>query len=235
MSCYEAAPGDEDAPSPASSVGSASSSCSAVSSSSTEGSLAEASHSYSSSRRRRRGQPYESGRGSKRRWLRRPEEVVQLTPESVTLRPRDLYTPAWQNPAAEAEDIDLWNRGQHRPASETLLPPAFPAATHRQHFDTSMQTAFDAACVAADHPALDGILRSAGERIDVDLYGKDGRTALHRFCAQGQLALVRLLVAHGADTRLRTREGWSAVHLAAFAANGAGADTVAFLMRSGRR
>ena len=49
---------------------------------------------------------------------------------------------------------------------------------------------------------------------------------------QQRLALVRLLVQHGADVTRRTREGWSALHVASF---GDCPEVVSFLLRCGRR
>ena len=52
-------------------------------------------------------------------------------------------------------------------------------------------------------------------------YDSDGQTPLHVFCSAGNLALVKLMVKFGASTKMRTREGWSVMHLAAFCGNAA--------------
>jgi len=231
------APGDEEAPSPASSVTSvASSCCSAMSMSSDAPSPASSTCSEESGRRqkcrRRRRTPYEVAEddhaGGRRRQRQRQELVVHLVPESVSSRWHDPYVPAWD---ATPTDNAAWHSTATSSKVPQPLPP--PKATHRPSYNPAMQAAFTNACKAGDRLTLDGLLRRSSGQIDVDLYGDDGRTALHRASADGQLPLVRLLVAHGADTQLRTREGWSAVHLASFAASG-GADTVAYLLRSGR-
>ncbi|KAF7241084.1 Notch-regulated ankyrin repeat-containing protein [Varanus komodoensis] len=43
-----------------------------------------------------------------------------------------------------------------------------------------------------------------------------GQTALHQSVIDGNLELVKLLVKFGADIRLANRDGWSALHIAAF-------------------
>ncbi|NXB67230.1 NRARP protein, partial [Struthidea cinerea] len=45
---------------------------------------------------------------------------------------------------------------------------------------------------------------------NVNSFGPEGQTAL------GNLELVKLLVKFGADIRLANRDGWSALHIAAF-------------------
>ncbi|NXR67907.1 NARPA protein, partial [Rhadina sibilatrix] len=46
--------------------------------------------------------------------------------------------------------------------------------------------------------------------------GPEGQTALHQSVIDGNLELVKLLVKFGADIRLANRDGWSALHIAAF-------------------
>ncbi|KAI5620092.1 notch-regulated ankyrin repeat-containing protein A [Silurus asotus] len=51
---------------------------------------------------------------------------------------------------------------------------------------------------------------------NVNSFGPEGQTALHQSVIAGNLELVKLLVKFGADIRLANREGWSALHIAAF-------------------
>uniref|UniRef100_UPI00358F45F1 notch-regulated ankyrin repeat-containing protein B-like n=1 Tax=Myxine glutinosa TaxID=7769 RepID=UPI00358F45F1 len=51
---------------------------------------------------------------------------------------------------------------------------------------------------------------------NVNSFGPEGQTALHQSVIEGNLELVKLLVRFGADTRLANRDGWSALHMAAF-------------------
>ncbi|XP_066511145.1 notch-regulated ankyrin repeat-containing protein B-like [Hoplias malabaricus] len=51
---------------------------------------------------------------------------------------------------------------------------------------------------------------------NVNSFGPEGQTALHQSVIDGNLELVKLLVKFGADVRLANRDGWSALHIAAF-------------------
>ncbi|ROL42527.1 Notch-regulated ankyrin repeat-containing protein B [Anabarilius grahami] len=51
---------------------------------------------------------------------------------------------------------------------------------------------------------------------NVNSFGPEGQTALHQSVIDGNLELVKLLVKFGADIRLTNRDGWSALHIAAF-------------------
>ena len=67
---------------------------------------------------------------------------------------------------------------------------------------------------------LDRLLSDHSEKIDVDRYGRDGRTPLQAVVGGGGgLALAKLLVAYGADATRTTREGWSTLHLASYSGN----------------
>ncbi|GIY10022.1 notch-regulated ankyrin repeat-containing protein [Caerostris extrusa] len=52
--------------------------------------------------------------------------------------------------------------------------------------------------------------------VNINYYDKEGQTALHLSCINGNLELVKLLVKFGADIRLANRDGWSALHIAAY-------------------
>ncbi|XP_066896192.1 notch-regulated ankyrin repeat-containing protein [Kogia breviceps] len=51
---------------------------------------------------------------------------------------------------------------------------------------------------------------------NVNSFGPEGQTALHQSVIDGNLEVVKLLVKFGADIRLANRDGWSALHIAAF-------------------
>ncbi|EHB08206.1 Notch-regulated ankyrin repeat-containing protein [Heterocephalus glaber] len=51
---------------------------------------------------------------------------------------------------------------------------------------------------------------------NVNSVAPEGQTALHQSVIDGNLELVKLLVKFGADIRLANRDGWSALHIAAF-------------------
>lgn len=66
-----------------------------------------------------------------------------------------------------------------------------------------------------------------GRLVDVNAYDVDGQTPFLRCCQEGDVALLKVLVAHGANIRLTTREGFSALHIAAFSGN---SDLVFYVM-----
>ncbi|XP_058515729.1 notch-regulated ankyrin repeat-containing protein [Ochotona princeps] len=57
---------------------------------------------------------------------------------------------------------------------------------------------------------------TSGCEVNVNSFGPEGQTALHQSVLAGNLELVKLLVQFGADIRLANRDGWSALHMAAF-------------------
>ncbi|XP_078472113.1 notch-regulated ankyrin repeat-containing protein B-like [Lampetra fluviatilis] len=69
------------------------------------------------------------------------------------------------------------------------------------------------------------------DEFNVNSFGPEGHTALHQAVIDGNLELVKLLVRFGADTRLANRDGWSALHMAAFAGH---QDIVLYLVANAR-
>ena len=113
-----------------------------------------------------------------------------------------------------------------------------PKATHKPHYNEQLQGQvggflsfnwdwmigtfsfqFEVAVAGGSEEDLDRLLSHHSEKIDINRYGCDGRTPLQDLCSRGMLPHVKLLVAYGADTRRRTREGWSTLHIAAFSGN----------------
>ncbi|CAM9670417.1 notch-regulated ankyrin repeat-containing protein [Lethenteron reissneri] len=102
---------------------------------------------------------------------------------------------------------------------------------------SSYQRIFQEAVSRGDTSKLQALLQDAtagaGEQFNVNsFFGPEGQTALHRSVIAGNLELVKLLVQFGADPRLATRDGWSALHIAAF---GGHQDIVLYLINSGTR
>lgn len=81
---------------------------------------------------------------------------------------------------------------------------------------TRHQGEFLEAVRCGDLSELHRLLEELQTKVDVNGYNVDGQTALHQSCLDGNLELVKLLVRFGADVRLTTRDGWSALHLAAY-------------------
>ena len=64
--------------------------------------------------------------------------------------------------------------------------------------------------------------------VNVNVFDGDGQTPLHQSVLVGNLELVKLLVQFGADVRLANRDGWNALHIAAY---GGHDDIVLYLIR----
>ncbi|KAK7497051.1 hypothetical protein BaRGS_00011787 [Batillaria attramentaria] len=78
-----------------------------------------------------------------------------------------------------------------------------------------------------DSTGLRRLLEAREGKINLNVFDTEGQTALHQSCQLGNLELVKLLVKFGADVRLANRDGWSAVHIAAF---GGHTDILLYLM-----
>lgn len=63
---------------------------------------------------------------------------------------------------------------------------------------------------------LERLLETKHGKININLYDTEGQTALHQCCLDGNFELVKLLVKFGADVKLANRDGWNALHIAAF-------------------
>ena len=73
---------------------------------------------------------------------------------------------------------------------------------------------------ADDEKQLKDFLLENWDKIDINGYGEDGVTPLQRVCQSGgKVGLARTLVGYGADVRMTSRDGWSAVHMASFSGN----------------
>uniref|UniRef100_T1IY83 Uncharacterized protein n=1 Tax=Strigamia maritima TaxID=126957 RepID=T1IY83_STRMM len=68
--------------------------------------------------------------------------------------------------------------------------------------------------------------------ININVFDQEGQTALHQSCMDGNLELVKLLVKFGADVTLANRDGWSALHIAAY---GGHQDIALYLIANSRR
>ncbi|XP_066466777.1 notch-regulated ankyrin repeat-containing protein [Tiliqua scincoides] len=79
------------------------------------------------------------------------------------------------------------------------------------------QRVFQEAVRRGNAQELQALLQSTvGGEVNVNCFGPEGQTALHQSVIAGNLELVKLLVKFGADVRLANRDGWSALHIAAF-------------------
>ena len=59
-------------------------------------------------------------------------------------------------------------------------------------------------------------LTKNSEMVDINHYSQLGETALQRVCQDSgpsSLEMVKVLVKHGADITMTTRDGWSPIHI----------------------
>ncbi|CAG5115672.1 unnamed protein product [Candidula unifasciata] len=107
-------------------------------------------------------------------------------------------------------------------SSSPLTPPPTPPTLF-----SPCQVIFREAVQNGDTIELQRILEERDGKINVNLFDKEGQTALHHSCFNGNLELVKLLVRFGADVRLANRDGWNPLHIAAYGGHN---DIFLFLM-----
>lgn len=96
----------------------------------------------------------------------------------------------------------------------------------------SHQEVFLKAVRKGDTTELQKILQRWDGALNINYYDKEGQTALHQSCLDGNLELVKLLIKFGADVRLANRDGWSALHIAAY---GGHQEIALYLIANSRR
>ena len=101
-------------------------------------------------------------------------------------------------------------------ASSTSSRPRMPLKTHRTSHDVKLQCQFHDLVNLSDHEEVEDFLARHLEKLDVNQFNGDGRTALQQSCLEGNLPMAKVLVKYGANARLTTRDGFSTFHLAVF-------------------
>ncbi|KAI4816878.1 hypothetical protein KUCAC02_009178 [Chaenocephalus aceratus] len=107
------------------------------------------------------------------------------------------------------------------PGQDYWFPPNLQRAATMSQADVSTcsapQRVFQEAVKQGNTKELHSLLQNMTNcEFNVNSFGPEGQTALHQSVIDGNLELVKLLVKFGADIRLANREGWSALHIAAF-------------------
>ena len=113
---------------------------------------------------------------------------------------------------------------------EAMLAPISPVTTlpiqtvykPSVKCDPSVQTDFLDLVSLGKKTKLEKFLRDNIDSININQYNEEGLTALQTVAQDGgeeSADIGELLVKYGADTRLTSRDGWSAVHMATFSGN----------------
>ena len=99
------------------------------------------------------------------------------------------------------------------PVESLMLPPT----THRPNFNQASQKQFRSLLESnVKSSEIESFLCENSEKIDINEYNSEGRTALHQSCFDGNLPMAKVLVRFGANAKLTTRDGFSLLHIAAF-------------------
>ena len=61
------------------------------------------------------------------------------------------------------------------------------------------------------------ILSCYNDQIDINLLNEEGNTPIQVAALGGSLDIVRLMIRFGADPNLSNRDGWSTLHISAYA------------------
>lgn len=104
-----------------------------------------------------------------------------------------------------------------RPVSGEVYSTCAESMSQADVSCSARQRVFQEALRKGNTAELHSLLRGMTNcEFNVNSFGPEGQTALHQSVIDGNLELVKLLVKFGADVRLANRDGWSALHMAAF-------------------
>ena len=123
---------------------------------------------------------------------------------------------------------------------ESHLAPLYPFTTlpiptscsSSNQADSKLQSQFNNLIEQEDPEELDIFLTKYSEQVDINHFSQMGDTALQRVCqdsGSSSLEIAMVLVKHGADTKLTTKDGWSPVHIVSTTGN---SSLLLFLLRS---
>lgn len=171
-----------------------------------------------------------------------PESVISYSPDSPLSissypesdPPSPPSPPSQFSPSAQAPSTHPPKKCRYttiydemlRPLSPvTVLPFPSTCTTRSPNVNPNLQQEFLKLVAKGCKEELGRFLEQHSEKLSMNQYSQvDGCTPLQRVCQDGAvnaLPVARLLVQHGADPKLTSRDGWSPIHLASFSGNSA--------------
>ena len=104
--------------------------------------------------------------------------------------------------------------------SVTSEPTWRPELECRGQTDSGLQAELFALLRGSSVVDLEAFLAANAQNLNINGFDLEvGQTALHEACQLGRLDMARCLVRHGASVELANRDGFSAIHLAAWTGN----------------
>ncbi|KAG7155535.1 protein phosphatase 1 regulatory subunit 12B-like [Homarus americanus] len=171
--------------------------------------------------------------------LLHPSPTPTMT--SGSTRPPTRHTAPPTAPPAIAAVVAAGARGAPLPPTAVLPAPAtsgLPRPTLGSSSADSgypgveqfgCQAEFVRAVQDGDPRELKRILTRYSQLVQINGFTADGQTALTQSCMDGNLEVIKVLVAHGASLHLTNRDGFSPLHLACWRGK---YDVMQYLLRS---
>jgi len=103
-----------------------------------------------------------------------------------------------------------------QPSQTPEMNRPLPRPTHTSQVDPKVQARLHSALNKSDYQELQNILRNSSDSLDINEYNTEGQTPLQVACLSGQLSLVQLVMSHGGDPSMTSRDGWNTLHMAAY-------------------
>ncbi|XP_070176818.1 apoptosis-stimulating of p53 protein 2-like [Littorina saxatilis] len=156
-----------------------------------------------------------------------PHSHHPLTATTTTTTPTP--TPSPPPPPASAATTTNSAATTSLPASSSSSTTSSSSSASSTQLAAQHQQILREAVSNGDSSGLRRLLEAREGKINLNVLDTEGQSVLHESCQRGDLDLVKLLVRFGADVRLANRDGWSAVHIAAF---GGHTDILLYLMKA---
>lgn len=158
-----------------------------------------------------------------------PESLMDVSPQPS---PGPHSDPAFEEEEEEAPQYSPAYRPDDKEGSYSSHYDYHPQASHYDDDDDTFgcQEQFLQAVRNGDPRHLTRILTRYSQLIQINRMTTDGQTALTQSILDGNLEVVKVLLAHGANSQLTNRDGFSPLHVACFAGK---MDLITFFLTSG--